>query len=885
MRSLTFFFSIVVAFSLSACGGGGSPSPSPTPQPSPSAAPQPSLPPLGFSERPSNKTCFAGEAPTSPVSLERIFPGVSLQQPLDMRQVPGDSNGRFYIAEKQGRVISVPARDDASEADAQVALQLDVFTEEEAGIAALAFHPQFQENGRAFLTYVAELTGGELELRLSEFQLGADGISLENEQLIFSMAQDNPIHFGGDLAFGRDGYLYISIGDDGDNSVDDHHPMLAQDTNTFHGSILRIDIDHSDAPLAYRIPVDNPEINGLRNEVWAYGFRNPWRMSFDREAPHALWSSNVGASFREEINIVEAGLNYGWPLCEGVCEPFDARYVDPIYSYRNSTGAAAIGGHVYRGEAIEALQGKYIFGGFVAQALWVLDPDLDRDDPLFVQTLTNTPFSFADIAEDNAGELYLLGISNGAVYRVVENTNISADAPRRLSDTGCFTNIENGVAIPAEGVIAYDVAQSFWSDGAEKNRYFAIPDGSSIDASDPSNWVLPNNSVTIKHFYWQDEIFETRLLLRYLDGSYGGLSYAWNEDLSDAVLVEYSGATRELDGIEWQYPARGDCLRCHTQAEGRTLSLHSAQLNLEREYASGVLANQIDTFAHTGILDRTNPVKRNAYPSREQLRDDSLSLNSRVTAYLDVNCANCHQSGNLAGRASWEASRGFSLAQRALCDQMPFERTHPDELDTERLFVPGQHALSTLWIRTNNRGDAIAMPPLGSLRVDEDGVALLQEWINSTASCPPVGVSIPARIQAQNYDRYFDYSPGNNGSSAQCDRGDNVDSDLTTDAGGVCLVGWIEDEEWLEYDIHAPQTDVYDIVLRSASGIPEGLPLRQISVLVDGEQVAEPVEILSEGWGKFRDYRIEDIEISEGNHRLRVFFDNGFVNFNYLEIE
>jgi glucose/arabinose dehydrogenase len=882
MRIIKISLLLWASILINACGGSGGNSPAPSP--TPIASPSPTLPPLGFTDRPSNKTCFAGEAPQTPVRLQRIYSDVSLQQPLDMRQAPGSASSRFYIAEKGGRIVSLPADDQAGDAQAVTALQLDVFTEEEAGIAALAFHPNFQENGRAFVTYVAELPGQALELRLSEFTLGLDGVSLENEQILMQIPQDNPIHFGGDLAFGPDGYLYMSVGDDGDNSVDDHHSMLAQDTSNVYGSILRLDINNNDSPLAYRIPADNPEIDGLVTEVWAYGFRNPWRMSFDREPPYDLWSSNVGASFREEINLVEAGANYGWPFCEGACEPFDANYTDPIYSYRNSTGAAAIGGHVYRGNAIPALQGQYIFGGFVAQALWVLDPNLDQSNPLFVQTLINTPFSFADIAQDNAGELYVLGISNGAVYRLVESTNEGSEPAALLSQTGCFASIENGVAVPAEGLIAYDVAQSFWSDGAEKTRFFAIPDSATIDASDPSNWQLPPNSVTIKHFYWADNVFETRLLLRYEDGSYGGLTYAWNEDLSDAELVDYNGESRSLQDIDWHYPGRGDCLRCHTEAAGRTLSIHSAQLNLEHDYPSGIRANQIDTFAYAGLLNTTSPHKSRSFPTRTQLNNAEHSLNRRLSSYLQVNCANCHQSGNLAGRASWDASHGLALGSRALCDQRPFELTHADELEEERLLVPGRHDLSTLWIRTSTRGSS-AMPPLGSAIVDQQGADLMQEWIESIQSCPLVGTEIPARIQAQDYARYFDYSQGNNGSSSQCDRGDNVDSDLTSDAGGQCLIGWIEDEEWLEYDIHALASGTFSIVLRLASGIPTDLPSREVSVWIDGVQVSDPIAVTAEGWTNFSDYRLEGIPIDAGNHRLRIFFDNGFVNFNYLEIE
>jgi len=882
--------SMTILLVLSACGGGsaGRSSAGGGSQSTPSPQPTPAMP-VGFASRPSNDSCFAGESPATPIELQRIFSGVSLLDPLELVQVPGSIDMPFYIAEKSGRILSVPANDDATDDDITVALQLDVYTEGESGIASMAFHPNYADNGLVYVSYIAQLSNGDLELRLSVFDRAEDGIRFENERVLMRIPQAADIHSAGALAFNADGTLYFSVGDDGDNSIGDPKPLRAGDPSNVYGSILRIDVDKPQPPLAYGIPADNPDLTGSgANEVWAYGFRNPWRITFDRDRPDDLWNSNVGLSSWEEINLVTRGGNYGWPTCEGFCDPSNPAIIDPIYTYANTASAAVIGGYVYRGSNIPELFGKYLFVDRPSRKLWALDQTLSPGDPLYVSEQVIATFGVADFSEDNNGEVYVTGFSAsasaGQVFRLVRSERAGGgEPPAKLSETGCFSEISNGVATPASGVIEYDIAQRFWSDGASKSRLLAIPNGTSISAFNPNEWVFPLNSVTIKHFNWQDEIFETRFFVRYNDGKYGGYTYEWDEDLNDATLVPKAGKDKNINGLMWHYPSQGECLRCHTDEAGHHLSLESRQLNIDRHYpASDVIANQMDTFMLSGMMRGTAQSKVEPFPSLEALSDGSIPIEHRMLSYLHVNCASCHRSNSLGGRGAWDASFETPFGEKGLCDRRPAEVVNAAGDTDERLVMPGDHNLSTLWQRASLRGSSLAMPPLATNVADDVGNALMAEWIDGLdGACPPDGDVVPARLSLRSYDRFFELTPDNLGGASVCDSGDGVDTAQIQD--GSCIVGWSMRGEWLEYDIHAEQAGSFNIIVRMATGVTPEFAMRA-SVRVDGEEVGSTV-VESLGWTNFVDYVIPNVSISEGNHSLRVVFDSGGVNFHYVEVE
>lgn len=683
-----------------------------------------------------DQQCTAGDSPVGAIRLQHIYSELDFEVPVAMAQAPGNDDAWMYIANKRGTILALPTRDDAGNDEAIEAARLRVHTSGESGIADLAFHPDYENNGKLYVTYSAKVETGAYELRLSELQRELDGTTFGSERILMRIPQDYNIHYGGGMAFGPDGYLYIGVGDDGNNLTGDANLWRAQDTDNFYGSILRIDVDNPGSLMPYGIPTDNPFVgtNGI-NEVWAYGFRNPWRISFDRQRPGGLWNSNVGSNHTEEINLVEAGQNYGWPVCEGPCSSPVPEMVDPVHHYPNSGGAAVIGGFVYRGTRIPELQGKYVFGDHVTQQISALDLDREVGDPNRVKVLASTGIDISSFAQDNSGELYVLGLRAGGIYRIERaDEGVSVSMPEQLSETGCFASLEGGRPRPADGVYPYRVAQRFWSDGANKERLLSIPAGSAIDVSDALNWSLPRGGVAIKHFYLDDRPIETRFLLHYLDGAWGGFSYEWNAQSDDATLVEFGGKTSTISDQQWTYPSRGDCLRCHTEQAGYTLSLETRQLNLTGEPAVSNSVGQIAQMASHGLLSSLAPELLPPFPGAKSLLEPEVDLQERAYSWLHVNCSSCHRGVGSSGRASWDARYDTHMNDRVLCDQIPIELTNMFEAEHERVVLPGDHEYSTLWIRATARSSALSMPPIGSAVSDPVGSELVGQWIDSLKS-------------------------------------------------------------------------------------------------------------------------------------------------------
>jgi len=840
------------------------------------------LPPIAIVPRRANASCLAGPAPVEPVRLQRWFERVPLDSLVAMRQQPGASDAPFYLLEKKGRVLALPPRSDAGPDDAIVALRLSPHTLIESGLTDIAFHPDHERNRLAYLGYVAELSGGGIAFRLSEFRRAENGVALGEERILLEMPKDNPEHVGGALAFGGDGYLYVSIGDDGNNLDGDPNPQRAQDPNAFNGKILRLDVNVRSALRPYGIPADNPIFEGGEpNEVWAMGFRNPWRIAFDSADPETLWVSNVGERRFEEIDRVRAGGNHGWPICEGACDPSDERFVDPLHSYPNQGGAAVVGGAVYRGSDLPTLRGHYVFADYVAQELRALDPALSPNEPGQVRTLARTPFPISGVTQGNDGELYAVGFSPGSVYRLARNANQDAVEPAaRLSDTGCFASLTGGDPVPADGVWDYAVAQRFWSDGAAKRRQLALPGDAVIGTADVTDWALPEGGVAIKHFYWKDAIFETRFLSHHEGGAWSGHTYAWDESGDDATLVEAGGMKRTLDGLEWEYPSRGDCLRCHTDQAGHTLSLEARQLNVTLPDGHA----QIERLGQEGYLDTGSPERPAPFPSVSALSDEALPLEHRAASWLHVNCSSCHRGEGSAGRAGWDARFDTSFAEKGLCGKTPFEAVGdaPFQL-IEQLVAPQDHALSTLWLRAAARDGQIQMPPVGSGVQDPVGARLLADWIDAIAACPPVGDPLPGRVQAQALDAAFDLTPGNAG-AVPCDVASDADLEAVSDTGGECAVGLTDPGEWVGFDVHVTTAGTYDLVLRVASGAePNGRPAT-VQVRLDDAVLAEAVAVPALGWTAYQDVVVPAVTLPAGNHRLRVTFSTGFANLNWLEV-
>ncbi len=344
------------------------------------------------------------------IELVRLTSGLSA--PLAL-VAPPDGSDRLFVVEKVGRikilsngaVLGTPFLD----------LTAQVDTESERGLLGLAFHPEYETNRKFYLHY----TANDGTITVSEFLASVGDANIadaSSERILIEEPHPGLNHNGGQLQFGPDGYLYIAIGDGG---APGDPARNAQDLSDLLGSILRIDVN-SGTP--YTIPTNNPFVNqaGALPEIYAYGFRNPWRFSFDRGTGR-LFVGDVGENSYEEVNLVTRGGNYGWNYREGdsCFSPStncpSSGFIDPIYAYPHSEGIAVIGGYLYRGTSIPALQGKYIFGDYGFSKIWALS---ERSPGEWVRTeLMETTFFISSFAEDANGELYVLDI-NGRIYRI-----------------------------------------------------------------------------------------------------------------------------------------------------------------------------------------------------------------------------------------------------------------------------------------------------------------------------------------------------------------------------------------------------------------------------------------------------------------------------------
>ena len=337
----------------------------------------------------------------------------------------GDGSGRLFIVERAGVVKIVAGGAVLPQPFIDISLLVgDAFLEQ--GLLSIAFHPDFEISGEAFLSYT-DLAGQNVIARYRVSGDDPNALDPTTAEILFTQTQIFLNHNGGQLAFGPDGYLYFGIGDGG---TANDPAFMGQNTQTLLGTILRLDVDA--LPAGYVVPSDNPFVGdpAAADEIWAYGLRNPWRFSFDRGTGD-LYIADVGQNQWEEVNIQSAastgGENYGWNRYEGTHEfqaeviPPHTPYVFPMLEYDHSEGCSITGGHVYRGSALPALEGTYVFGEYCAGTIW----GMTESDGVHGKTvLIDSGLGISSFGEDEAGEIYVahLGLAldaPGAVYRIV----------------------------------------------------------------------------------------------------------------------------------------------------------------------------------------------------------------------------------------------------------------------------------------------------------------------------------------------------------------------------------------------------------------------------------------------------------------------------------
>lgn len=347
------------------------------------------------------------------------WPQVSFNLPLDFQVMPGQTD-RVAIVEQGGIILSLALSNQTAQPDTLLDIRDRINKEGwEEGLLGLAFHSDYAANGYLYVNYTAanpRRTVISRFARLSSNPLRADPAS---EVMILQFNQPFANHNGGCLVFGPDGFLYIGTGDGGSGGDPQGN---GQNRATLLGKMLRIDVDNPSGGRAYGIPADNPLVgnsNGWREEIWAWGLRNPWRYSFDRETGQ-LWIADVGQNAIEEVNIGLRGANYGWNTMEGSrCFNPPSGCVTtgltlPIWEYDHSLGQSITGGYVYRGSRLSSLVGAYLVADFISGRIWGIRPNGSNYQS---QLLAETGLSIASFGEDSAGNLYLCAF-DGRIYRI-----------------------------------------------------------------------------------------------------------------------------------------------------------------------------------------------------------------------------------------------------------------------------------------------------------------------------------------------------------------------------------------------------------------------------------------------------------------------------------
>jgi len=368
------------------------------------------------------------------IHIKKAFPNISFDSPVDF-QHPGDGSNLLFVVEQPGRIYVFENENQTS----SKTLFLDITdkvddTGNEEGLLGLAFHPNYADNGYFYVDYTAASPARSVIARYSVSDTDPKSAVKESETVLLEVSQPYDNHNGGQIAFGPDNYLYISLGDGGSGGDPQGN---GQDQSTLLGAILRIDVDASEGGLNYGIPDDNPfagNTEGYREEIFAYGLRNPWRFSFDPDTGD-LWTGDVGQNDYEEIDIIESGNNYGWNIMEGFhCYNASSCNTDgltlPVWEYDHSTGRSITGGFVYRGPSMFELTGKYIYADYINGKIWSLE-NYESQNPENT-LLVDSDLLISSFGTDDRNELYFTAF-DGYIYQfespVKVNTNDTEQHP------------------------------------------------------------------------------------------------------------------------------------------------------------------------------------------------------------------------------------------------------------------------------------------------------------------------------------------------------------------------------------------------------------------------------------------------------------------------
>ncbi len=629
--------------------------------------------------------------PDLPLSLAiaPAFPKLKFQDPMHIRWQA--DTGRYFVCELGSKIWSFPHDETVETADLVVDLKqsLKSFDADRSrgceNVYSIVFDPSFKTNRFVYVGMVfSNKTNKPLPdgTRVSRFKLSESSpptIDFQSELPIITWLGGG--HNGLDMAFDNSGCLLISTGDATDPAPPDQL-NTGQDCSDLLSSILRIDVRNASADQPYKVPDDNPFINvpKVRPEIWAFGFRNPWRIAVDPPTGQ-LWLGDVGWEKWEMVHQVVRGGNYGWSIREAheLLRPGVELGPSPILPTRialsHADAASVTGGFVYRGQKLKSIAGQYLFGDWVNGRIWSVP--LDDHSPHV--EVASGQLRIIAFAPDRDGEPLIVNhLAGTTMFRLVPNDNYAAelaasrDFPKRLSQTGLFA--DTAQQTPAPGVRSFAINQAQWQDGAIGKHFLALPNQSQVTVfNDPqpvgvlamfnSRLHYPAGAVLAKTIAMpagsrsgaDTEVkIETQLL--HFDGRlWRGYTYLWNKEQTDADLVEAGGKEITLPGSaqqRWRLHSRTECLQCHNPWPETTLAfcpeqLHQPDAGSESQWLRLVSEGLVVTQdSQRKAIDPVRCVRK------ALAQVDSGDRLAAARAYLHVNCSHCHQNGAGAGSKS-----------------------------------------------------------------------------------------------------------------------------------------------------------------------------------------------------------------------------------------
>lgn len=668
--------------------------------------------------------------PPTPFRPELAFPKLGFELPVTLTNAP--QTDRLFLVEVRGKILSFPEDQDCDSTD----LFLDLREVDPAvtQVYGMTFHPQYPAKPYVYVVYVLKNKDpkGTIVSRFTVDSSDPPRADPSSErQLIRWLAGG---HNGSCLKFGPDGYLYISTGDgEGPNPPD--ILRAGQDLTNVLSTVMRIDVDRADAGRNYAIPPDNPFLHlaEARPEIYAFGFRNPWKFSFDRQTGD-LWLGDVGWDMWELVFRVTRGGNYGWSIMEGSnpIHPTEKQgpgpIIPPIVEHHHSEARSITGGFVYRGNQHPELRGAYVYGDYNTGKIWALRSSEDQVTQL--TELTDTSHQIIGWCETNRGELYYADYQRtNQIYRLVRNDveDRSANFPRKLSETGLFDSTDT--LTPSPGVVAYDVNAAMWEDGAHADRLLAVPGAGQIAPDKQRNWSFPEDSVAVRTVSREIDGVLTRLetqVLHFDQNEWRPYSYVWNEDQSDAVLAPTEGTKVQFGSYEHRVASRVECRICHTKPMRGVLGVRADQLS----------AGTLDDWREMGLLKPAPANANSSVASQSESRklrklvdpyDVTHSLDDRARSYLHVNCVSCHRPGG-GGPSPIHLDFAQDIDATQLIDCQPVQGDF--RLPDAQIVTPGLPMQSILFYRMAKVGSG-HMPHIGAKQVDPEGLRLIHDWIQN----------------------------------------------------------------------------------------------------------------------------------------------------------